>query len=102
MRNTRPSRRTSLLGVDQLEPRQLLSTAPMSPHVAALEHHHHSMRAHHAAVVGPVHSAHHSGTDPATADPAAAVTMSATSTSFHTVAQFSNSTFLASARGPGF
>jgi hypothetical protein len=43
------------------------------------------MRAHHAAVVGRVHSAHHSGTDPVTADPAAAVTAAATSTGFSVV-----------------
>jgi hypothetical protein len=45
--------------LDPLESRQLLSTAGMSVHKAALAHHHHSMRLHHAAVVGRAHSGHH-------------------------------------------
>ena len=35
--------------LDPLESRQLLSTAMMPPHVAALAHHHHGLRLHHAA-----------------------------------------------------
>ena len=46
MRKTRPSRRTGILGIDQLEPRQLLSTAMIrctdrccAPHHALRMHH---------------------------------------------------------------
>jgi hypothetical protein len=67
--------------LDPLESRQLLSAAAMPAH------HRHTMRLHHAAVVERVHSGHHGGADP----------VAATSTSFHTVAQFNNTSFFATA-----
>jgi hypothetical protein len=57
----------------------------MSAHEAALVHHHHPLRRHHAAEVGRFHTGHHGGADPAT------------STGFSVVAQFSNASFLATA-----
>jgi hypothetical protein len=66
--------------MDPLESRQLLSAAAMPAH------YHHTVRLHHAAAVLRVHSGHQGGADPAA---------TATSTSFHTVAQFSNTSFLA-------
>ena len=77
------SRRTMKPALDPLESRQLLSMATMSPHVAALAHHHHDLRLHHAAAVGRFHAGHHWGADPAT------------STGFQVVAQFSNASFAA-------
>jgi hypothetical protein len=67
--------------LDPLEPRQLLTIAMKPVHEAALAHDHHAIPLRHAAVVGRVHSRHHSGADPAAA---------ATSTTFNTVAQFNN------------
>jgi hypothetical protein len=61
MRNARPNRRIGLLGIDQLEPRQLLSTASMALQVRALEHHHYRMPMHHAAVVWRAHPEHRGG-----------------------------------------
>jgi hypothetical protein len=55
-------------------------------------HHHHSVRLHHAAAVGPVHSGHHAG-----ADPAATVTATATSTAFTVVKHFNNASLSATA-----
>jgi hypothetical protein len=89
-RIARRNRRTMTPVLDQLESRQLLSTARMPVH-AALVHHHHGMRMHHVSVVGRVHSGHHEGADPA------AITASAASTSFNVVAQFSNASFAATA-----
>ncbi len=80
----RRSRRTMAPSLDALEARQLLSTAGMPAHEAALMHHHHGMRVHHAAIVARVHSRHHGAT------PAA-------STGFSVVAQFSNASFAATA-----
>ena len=86
MRNTRPGRRTTVPSVDQLESRQLLSTAAMPVHSPVLAHPHHALQVHHTAVVGRVHAGHLGA-----ADPAVAVTASATSTTFSMVAQFNAS-----------
>ena len=67
MRNTRPSWRTSVPRVDQLEPRQLLSTTAMPVPGPVLAPPHHGMRVHHAAIVERVHSSHHGTATPAAA-----------------------------------
>jgi len=68
---------------DQLESRQLLSTAVMPVHGPVLTHPHHALRVHHSAAVERVQSTHHGKAMLAAAP--------ATSTSFHTFAQFNNS-----------
>ena len=82
------SRRTMTPALDPLESRQLLSTVVLPMHGPMLEHHHHGMWMHHAAAVGRVHSPQHARPDP----PAAAM-VSAASTTFNVVAQFSNASF---------
>ncbi len=88
MRNTRPGRRTTVPRVDQLEPRQLLSTTSMLVPGSALAHPHPALPVHHAAIVEQVHTSHQE-----TAIPAAAP---ATSTPFQVVGQL-NADFQASA-----
>jgi hypothetical protein len=82
----RRSRRTMAPALDQLEARQLLSTAVMPVHGSVLAHHHQGMRVLHAAIVARAHSGHHG------ASPAAAP---ATTTGLQVVAQFNNSSFAA-------
>ena len=94
----RQSRRALAPGIDHLESRQLLSTAAMPMHSAALEHPHDAIRTHHVAAVRSAHSAHRRVTDPAKAGPVATAAVTpATSTNFQVVAQFSNVTFTATA-----
>jgi hypothetical protein len=84
--------------LDPLESRQLLSTVVLPMHGPMLEHHHHGMRMHHAAVMRSAHSARHRLTDPPAAGPVATAAVTpATSTSFSVVAQFSNASFVATA-----
>jgi hypothetical protein len=78
--------------LDPLESRQLLSMVALPVHGPMLEHHHHGMRMHDAAAVGPVHSSHH-----VAADPAPTVTASAASTSFQVVKKFNNASFASTA-----
>jgi hypothetical protein len=66
----------------------------MSPHVAALEHYH-SSGVRHAALVGRAHFEHHKEAGASSGDPVVIAMTAATSTSFHVVAQFSNSAFFA-------
>jgi hypothetical protein len=89
--------------LDPLESRQLLSMATMPPHVAALAHHHHEIRLHHAAAVGQAHSRHHGATPAASTGFSVvaqfnnaffAATAPAASTGFSVVAQFNNASFL--------
>jgi hypothetical protein len=91
MRTRRPTRQTTILWVDHLESRQLLSTGAMPMHIAAMVHHHQRMAVHHAAVVERMHSGRHGEANPATG------AAPATSTGFSVVAQFSNSTFVGTA-----
>jgi hypothetical protein len=76
----RAARPATAPGIDHLNSRQLLSTAMMPVHGVVLAHHHAAVRVQRAAVVEHVHSSHQATAIPATAP--------ATSTSFHTVAQF--------------
>jgi hypothetical protein len=76
-------------GIDHLESRQLLSTILKPVHGAALAHHHEALRPNHAAEVGRGHSTHHGKAGPSAAP--------ATTTGFKVVAQFTDSTFAATA-----
>jgi hypothetical protein len=78
--------------LDPLESRQLLSTVVLPVHGPIPRHHHRGARMHHTAVVGRVHSPQH-----ARPDPPAAATVSAASTTFNVVAQFSNAEFATTA-----
>jgi hypothetical protein len=78
--------------LDPLESRQLLSTVALPVHGPIPHLHHGSARMHHTAVVERVHSPQHTKQDP----PAAA-TVSAASTTFNVVAQFSNASFASTA-----